>query len=77
MRADPSIHTTSSEDLPRSAEELFDNALDLYASMVFWNMKPRRNMDGYRSAISALKEHGDLAAAKLADRMEKAIDHAA
>ena len=75
METDTSLQTTSSEDLPRFPGDLFDNALEIYEHMVFWNGKPKRNMDGYRTAISALKKRGDPGAARLADRMEKAIDN--
>ena len=68
---------TSNEELPPSAAELYDKAREIYASMVFWNMPLRRNMAGYRAAIKALRENGDLAAARLADQMKKVIDHAA
>ena len=70
-----SQHTTLNEDLSPSALELYDKAFKLYGS-VFWNMKPLRNMNGYRSAINALYTRGNLAAARLADQMEKAIYHA-
>ena len=71
-----SSEAMSNEELPPFAAELYDKARELYASMVFWNMPIRRNMGGYRAAIIALNERGDLAAARLADRMEKAINHA-
>ena len=81
MKTDPLLYlmsseTTSTENLPPSAVELYDKARELYASMVFWNMPLRRNMGGYRAAIRALKKRGDMAAARLADRMEKAINSA-
>ena len=72
-----SSEAMSNEELPPFAAELYDKARELYASMVFWNMPVRRNMSGYRSAIKALRERGDLAAARLADQMKKAIDYAA
>ena len=77
MSTDPLLHSTPNEDLPHSAAELYDRAFELYGSMVFWNMKPHRDINGCRSAIRALKEHGDMAAARLAVQMEQAIDHAA
>ena len=81
MKTDPLLYIKSSEAasgeyLSPSRLQLYDKAWELYASMAFWNMPFRRDMNGYRAAIIALNEYGDLAAARLADQMKKAIEHA-
>jgi hypothetical protein len=58
---------------------LLREALTLYGATVFWNMKPTQSVEGANSAARALRKRGDMAAARLADRLVKSLDfdHAA
>jgi hypothetical protein len=60
-----------------SLQALYEQAFKDYGAQCLWNARPPLNPDGLRVIVGRLRKHGDMAAWRLANRIEEAICDAA